>query len=283
MHRIKYKNLCDYQNDLTLKDKSGKLMNVYVSTSDGYDYMLKPFAFLFNKYWGTNQPVNILGYRKPPIELPSNFNFISLGDKQISVNHWSTDLRNFFKSVEDENFIYTVEDSFLTYPVDEDVLSNLLRVNESYSKLLGRISLNSDSITKKRNTIEEISDSNYDIQEYYQGAEYRWSVLWSIWNKEYLLKYLKPNLSPWQAEVNSIKESKNDGYRIMCANERYPIHHCLAKRKNSNTSGDTIDEKILSVELDFRYNNFTDLSLDDEVIEQMIEENIITKDRRVKV
>ena len=56
-------------------------MKFYVSTADKYVHLVKPFSFLFNKFWGENQKVTFLCYKPIKFNLPSNFSFISLGEK----------------------------------------------------------------------------------------------------------------------------------------------------------------------------------------------------------
>ena len=114
------------------------MLNIYVTTCDSYDRLLKPFSYLFNKFWDDSIKVTILGYRTPPFELPKNFNFISIGERQISVNHWSTDLYNFFNTIDDEFFIFAVEDLFICDYVDTDILNKLI---DNIDKETGRIAL----------------------------------------------------------------------------------------------------------------------------------------------
>ena len=93
-------------------------MKIYISTSDRYTALIEPFAFLFNKFWSSDQQVVILGYTKPDCKLPENFKFISMGVSRNDPKEWSTDLRKYFQSIDDEWFIYGTEDMFLVYPVD---------------------------------------------------------------------------------------------------------------------------------------------------------------------
>lgn len=45
-------------------------MKVIVSTSDKYEDVLKVYCFLFNKFWSTDQEVEVVGYKKPSFTLP---------------------------------------------------------------------------------------------------------------------------------------------------------------------------------------------------------------------
>ena len=50
-------------------------MRIYVSTSNKYIHLIKPFQYLFNKFWSDSQPVTILGYEEPTFDLYNNFDF----------------------------------------------------------------------------------------------------------------------------------------------------------------------------------------------------------------
>ena len=80
------------------------MVNIYISTSNKYIHLIKPFQYLFNKFWSGKQNVTILGYEEPKFKLEDNFDFISLG-KQTTIDDWCIDLKNFFESIDDDYFI----------------------------------------------------------------------------------------------------------------------------------------------------------------------------------
>lgn len=253
-----------------------KDLTVYVSTCNGYDVLLKPFYHLFNKFWDTEQKVTILGYRTPPFELPDNFNFVSMGERQVSASHWSTDLRNFFNSIDDEYFIYTVEDSFLLNPIDRKIMQSLA---DCVSTSTGRIALNGHYTNKPRNHWNVIRDEGYyKIGEFSQIGEYRVSALWSIWSKKYMLKYLQPNRTPWEAELIGSREAKNDGYSVIGPLDDVAIQHALGRRVRQGGP-----EKTHEIPLDFRWCDYPNRKLSDDDILGMVKNNIINKDLTVKL
>ena len=97
-----------------------KKLKVYIPTCDNYLWLIKPFMFLFNKFWDDSIQVIYLGYNPPNFNLPSNCSFISLG-KDDNLKNWSNDLKNYFLSIDDEYFIMTVDDSFLVHPTNIDL------------------------------------------------------------------------------------------------------------------------------------------------------------------
>ena len=229
-------------------------MKVYISTSDKYLQLLKPFSFLFNRFWGEQQDVVVLGYKEPDFELPNNFEFVSMGVSRNDPKEWSDGLRDHFKSIDDEWFIYATEDMFLVYPVN---FSSLQKLETYMVDGVGRINITNDVCRKYYSTVED------NVVELKQDSDYRISCIYSIWNKEFMLKYLKPNMTPWEFEINGTNESRGDGYRILGLNSDFPVHLSLAIRRGN------LDK------LDFRFDNEYHRTLDDNVIQEMREKNII--------
>ena len=81
-------------------------INIYVSTCDLTIYAVDVFQHLFNKNWSANQKVTILGYSEPSFELPSNFDFISMGEKQIDIELLGVTIRGYtdFEFLNEQKF-----------------------------------------------------------------------------------------------------------------------------------------------------------------------------------
>ena len=159
------------------------MLNIYISTSNKYIHLIKPFQYLFNKFWSDKQKVTILGYEEPKFKLEDNFDFISLGT-QTTIDDWCIDLKNFFESIDDEYFIHAVEDQFIIKPVNVDMIYKL--IDYMTDENVGRIALETAAQTKPHTEIYK--DDEMCVIELDQFAQYRLSVCYSIWNKEYMLK-----------------------------------------------------------------------------------------------
>ena len=173
-------------------------MKIFISTSNKYIHLIRPFQYLFNKFWSDSQRVTILGYNEPTFELYSNFDFISLGE-QTTVQDWCSDLKGFFETIDDKYFIHAVEDQFIIKPVQQNLIPILVDLMDDN---VGRIALETAAQTKPHTIIQTEVETEYPyretpIIELDQEADYRLSVVYSIWNKEYMLKYLEPNMNPW--------------------------------------------------------------------------------------
>ena len=88
-------------------------LNIYISTCDTHIDLMKPFSYLFNKFWDDKQKVNVLGYQPPNFDMPDNFNFISMGKSTGNPKEWAGDLYEYFKSIDDKHFIFGIEDFFI--------------------------------------------------------------------------------------------------------------------------------------------------------------------------
>lgn len=208
----------------------GKILDcpIYIATSNAWLPMLRPFSYLFNKFWSEDQKVTFLGYDKPSFDLPSNFDFVSLG-AQRGLSYWADDIRPVLESCPSDYFIYTAEDQFITRPVDFSSLKNLLKVCDNYNP--ARIALTNTVSNQLFDDVDnEIVISN-------QNSNYRLSLIWSIWRKDYFLKHLHTNFSPWDFEVSNMSKVKMDGEDIIGCKENFPIGHCNAVQTRGAVNG----------------------------------------------
>ena len=201
-------------------------MNIYISTSNNYLHLLKPFSYLFNKFWSDSQRVFILGYKSPLFELPDNFKFISMGE-QKGIQYWANDLHKFFSSIDDEHFIYSMEDHFILDYVDIKLFEHL---KNYLNKDVGRISLSTQLANKRHDILETIENTN--IIESHSSIQYRLCTQWSIWNKDFMLQYLKPNMSAWDFELQGFREPLNDNYRVIGVDGKQVVCHADAIRSS---------------------------------------------------
>ena len=135
------------------------------------------------------------------------------------------DLIKFFNSIQDENFIFSVDDFFLI----RDVNIKLLNFIEKEINNVGRFSL-TDQVSNKPHTI--IKEHNeFNVIEMSQHAEYRKSAVWSMWSKDYFLKYFKDDINLWQWELDG--SCKNDNCRVIGTTNKHVVQSChLYKQGN---------------------------------------------------
>lgn len=190
-------------------------LKAYIPTCDKFIYLIEANIISLERYFPSEIQITILGYSEPSFKLPNNVKFISLG-KDRGPRLWSTDLSDYFKSIDDEFFIYLNDDGVLVQKVE---IEELKKIYNKLDSKVGRISLTHDLFSRPYNHLNNM------FIESSQNADYRCSTQYSIWNRKYLLKYLEPGLTPWQFEINQSKKAKNDGYKILGL--KNPIFHFL--------------------------------------------------------
>jgi hypothetical protein len=162
-------------------------MKIIVTTSDKYHHCLPHFFYAYNKHWG--DPFELVGYKKPEITLPSNCTFVSLG-KQRGPEYFGDDMAEYF-SKQDDWFVWMMEDTFIR-SFDRNKWIEALQL---ISKYTGRINLTKEGMNREHKIIDE------EVYFCSPDALYRLSTMPSIWNRDFLLRYMKPGLTPWKFEL----------------------------------------------------------------------------------
>ena len=194
-------------------------LKIYIPTCDSYLWLIKPFMFLFNKFWDDDIEVVYLGYNPPNFNLPKNCTVVSLG-KDDNLKYYSDDLRKYFESIDDEYVIITVDDSFLVDYTNVNLYNTILKYL-TINKNVGRVGLSRDLATRSNyylDTIDGIKLVNAS-----QEASHRISCAWSLYKKEFLIKLLKPGRTPWSFEDEGTLQSKKEKYNIISTALLNPI------------------------------------------------------------
>lgn len=192
-----------------------------VTTSDSYSHIVPIWIHLYKKYWNDpNQRVEIVGYKKPDFEMPDNFSFYSMGEQAGDARNFGTDLRKYFERL-DSLVIWNMEDSFIKGIVDPLGIKHAVSVMKE-DHLIGRLALGGNNLNQYSEYYDKEKHGD-EIVQTPQLSEYRLSTQIAIWNKDFLLRYLKPNMSPWEFECQDkvADEFKNlsFSYPIVAHNE----------------------------------------------------------------
>lgn len=165
-------------------------MKVIVTTSDAYHHCLPVFFKTYNRHWG--DPFDLVGYKEPP-DLPENCTFVSLG-KQRGPEYFSDDLAPYFAK-QPLFFVWMMEDTFI---------KGFDRALFEYFAIdlfpnIGRFCLTNEGMKRPHFVHEKL----YECP---ASSDYRLSTQPSIWNREFLLKYLTPGLTPWKFETQKTRD-----------------------------------------------------------------------------
>jgi len=194
-------------------------MNTYIPTCNSRIYLIEALIYSLKKYWHDfeNNKFTIVGYNSPKFDLPKNVMFESLGDDD-TVENWAIDLKTYFDSIDDDYFVYMNDDAAIVYEMDIELFNLFLDIiKQNDNSKLGRICLTQDISNNSHSVIGEYDD--FSLIQLNQDSQYRLSTQFSIWNREYLTKYMTENMTPWQFELQDT--SKNDGWSILGTKNRY--------------------------------------------------------------
>ena len=189
-------------------------MKTYIWTCDKLvNQTMKMVDYFFPKYW-PEADVIVLGYQPPTYQ--SKFaSFDSMGT-DLGPEAICQQLYEYFKNIEDKYFIIGVDDQPLVSKVNQELIDTIESILE-LNKDVGRCSITLDNSTRPHTTIGtyEINNENVRIFENIEGAEYKLSIVYSAWNKEYFLKHLQGYTTIWDWEINASKAAINDGWKVM--------------------------------------------------------------------
>lgn len=218
-------------------------MKIICTTSDRYLHILPIFCHLFNKFWSDKQQVEIVGYNHPNFKLPTNFNFVSLGNQTPDKQNFTRDLRKYFAK-QDKFFIWMMEDTFLKGPVDFKALNQLKHITNLFNDV-GRINLTGEVLKQDHEFLRSVG--GYDIFCNNKFSLYRLSTQVSIWNKHFALQYMVEDLSPWEFECQS--DHAIDEFLILGMNSfDSPVRNNEGVRKHNiyDFNFDGIPEEVIN-------------------------------------
>lgn len=193
-------------------------MDVVVTVSDKYLWALKPFAYLFNKYWqlpdGAMQKVWVAGYKRPDYELPPNFTFHQIYPVGYPKEKWVDGFVEFMDAVPlSQNFVLLLEDYWLSRKADVGGAFVLANYMEMFPNIL-RVDLTADRLyaggARDVGTFDR-----FDLIEA-PGSQYQMSMQAGIWNKG-LLKEVFRQLgehqhSAWDVELEGTSIVNRNAY-----------------------------------------------------------------------
>lgn len=191
------------------------MIKFIVPTCDKYVNVIEAKKYSFDKYCDTPLDVTVLGYKEPRFNL-EEWNFVSLGNDRGPA-HFSNDLLSYFNDFEEELFVFANDDIVAVDKLDTELLSELIEVFKDSS--VGRICLSAAGPSAYRGATVYKDCDGYQLIEKPQNSEYRLSLHYSIWRTSYFKKHLKPNMTPWDMDMNGA--AKNDDVKILATSGRY--------------------------------------------------------------
>lgn len=207
-------------------------MRVFVLTSDKYIGAIRPFAFLFNRYWSEHQPVVVAGYSPPGFSLPPNFRFISVGKQaDYPIDKWSDGLIRLLNSIDDSHIVLMLEDYWISRPVNTEAVRMLYDYARQFRYVL-KVDLCGDRLYAQGADLDYGVCGYLDLVKSDPASQYHLSLLTGIWNRELLLRFLIRGETPWQVELEGTPRVRAAaGEVIVLGTRQWPVKHILAHRR----------------------------------------------------
>jgi len=188
---------------------------MYIITCDKTNHILNISIPLLDKYWNIKKSVKILGFNKPDIEFSSDYEFISMGEKQLSIDNWAKDIYSVIKNDPNEFIIFGLDDHLIIDYVDKTIL-NLLFDEMKNNESIVRCTLGIDIRFLPHKLYKQFDD--FQMIEQSEDSTYRITTQPSIWRKDYLLQFLNKSTNPWNFETNN---NPKDGKIIIETTDKY--------------------------------------------------------------
>lgn len=221
---------------------------VYVMTSDNYLSILRPYAYLLNRYWKPAPEVIVAGYTAPEFELPSNFSFISLGNQRdYPVNRWSDGLIKLLNQIDDSHFVLMLEDYLITRHVDTEAVQILYDYARQFTYTV-RVDLTGDRLYAFGVDLNYGTVNRLDLIKSMPGSPYHLSTMTAIWNRELLLRVLVPGETPWDLEIRGTTRLSHEQDMLVIGTRQWPVKHTLAFR--GGDSGKLLLDEVNSADVE---------------------------------
>lgn len=163
--------------------------SILIPSCDAYSDLWKPFFTLFFKYWPDCPYPVFLGSNTEDCR-DSRVRMIYAGHGK----NWSNRVREQLENISSRYVLMMLEDFFLRGPVQTERVEDCLSALET---LQGH----SIRLTAKRGRLTPV-DGAADIGWVPSNEPYRVTTQAGVWNRESLLRLMRPDESIWQFEIN---------------------------------------------------------------------------------
>lgn len=206
-------------------------MHVFIYSSDKTQWSLRPFAYLFNRYYSREITVKVFGNTQPPFALPDNFVFESVGPFK-PVEEWTTDLIEALNAIPDDVICLMMDDYWLNRQVD----SNAVRWCYEYMLThpeVARFDLCTDRLYAAG--ARDCTKINYlDVIISDPQSPYHFSYQASLWQRQALLDCVEPHETPWDSEMRGDTRLRGLGALVL-GTRQGPMRYTIAVQRGRFT------------------------------------------------
>ena len=157
-------------------------------------------SILFERHWPDHK-IDFLGFKEPDFDLPENHTFVSLAPVQEGGSkNWTRYIHDYVASLDEEFLIFSLDDFFPAASPDSEMVEDILSRMRN-NKLIGRVCLSYDAYINCSHARLHPKDQ-YEFISIDKNALYRISTSPALWRRDYILKFLNHDWSPWNFEVD---------------------------------------------------------------------------------
>ena len=221
-------------------------MKTVVFTSDNHQWLLKGFLHQWHKYAGAGiEPLDleVAGFTRPSF-LPADVPFVSIGEfEDYPVQRWSNAVISYLQSITDELVLILLEDYWLMRPINRVAIDEikLLMLDHPH---VARFDVSADRMfAQHARYIGNVK--NLDVCS--AKGSYSLSFQASIWRRQMLLDVMRPDETPWQAEINGSGRLNALPYGVV-GTYQWPMNYmiCMVKGKLDRTGSWMYPARTLS-------------------------------------
>ncbi len=175
-------------------------MKIVVFTSDKHMWLLRGFFHQWEKCGGLELgDIEVAGFTVPSENLlPEYASFCSIGKfENYPISKWSNAVIKYLESIPNELVLILLEDYWMLRKINLEAVGlarKFMKVREDVM----RFDLAADRCFNK-SSVYVGNLGSLDLCE--AKADYSLSFQASIYRREWLLKFMKPDESPWEAEI----------------------------------------------------------------------------------
>lgn len=175
-------------------------MKIVVFTCDAYSWLVPTFLHFYEKMWPDNPYQTDFVTETKKIEGQNTF--------LTGKIPWPDGAIKYFESCEEKTFLLLLEDYIITKPISTNIIKSAeeLCVND-----IGCVRLNAHDSWS-----QFLFDANIEgFKEYPFDKPYSISLQAAIWQKEFLLEFLRKGENIWQVEIEGSKRVHASKKRVI--------------------------------------------------------------------
>ena len=199
-------------------------LTTIVGTCDSYLDLIPGFSILYERYFEPNIETLIVSETEN-LDIPK-YKFITPGKKQ-----WGERIINALSETKTEYVFFVLDDYYLCQLLTNEYIEYLLKFMDNRN--VNKIMLSPVPDFAKYEYLESINT----MHKMSPTSPWLTSVQPAIWRKSELLKFLKPEYTPWNFEVEGSKEAKNNIENYFVAKLDNPIYFNMVRKGKQPSPG----------------------------------------------